>query len=134
MIFVLGTFLILHGLVHLFYAGLSHHLFDLGAELAWPDGAWAFSRYLSEQSVRTIATVLTVASAVFFVVSGVALYAHQPWWRTVAIAVSILSSLTFLLMWDGVLKKLPDKGMLGILINLGLMLAILVFKWPDFGF
>jgi len=71
---------------------------------------------------------------VFFVVSGVALYAHQPWWRTVAIAVSILSSLTFLLMWDGVLKKLPDKGMLGILINLGLMLAILVFKWPDFGF
>lgn len=45
--FILGIFIVLHGLVHLLYAAHSRRLVELRPEMIWPDGSWAFSKLLA---------------------------------------------------------------------------------------
>jgi hypothetical protein len=120
-----GVFIILHGLVHLLYFGHSAGIFELSPGLAWPDGAWAFSKILGNTSTRIIASALLVLAALAFVAAGVGILAKLSWGRPLTIGAATFSSLIYLMMWDGVFQNLPDKGFVGILINL----AVIVFTF-----
>ncbi|MFN2151686.1 MAG: hypothetical protein ACK2T5_08825 [Anaerolineales bacterium] len=127
---IFGIFLILHGLVHLLYAGQSWRLFELRPEMAWPDGAWLFSRFLGDESIRLMATVLLVLSAAGFVTGGLGLLFRGEWWRPVIAIAAAVSSLLFIVCWNGKFQALDDQGGIGILINLAILALILLFKWP----
>jgi hypothetical protein len=71
--FIVGLFLILHGLVHLLYAGQSWRLFELQPGMTWPDGSWAFSRLLGDQPARILAGISCVVVASGFTAGGIAL-------------------------------------------------------------
>ena len=43
--FVVGIFLILHGIVYLLYFGHSMRLFELRPGLLWPEAAWRYFLY-----------------------------------------------------------------------------------------
>ena len=125
-----AIFLVLHGLVHLLYFGHSARYFELQPGLTWPDGAWAFSKILGNTGTRSLAGVLLVLIALVFAAGGIGLLAKQVWWRPLAAAAAAFSGLLYLLLWDGGFQKLADKGLAGLLINLGILLVVLVFKWP----
>jgi hypothetical protein len=125
-----GIFLILHGMVHLLYAGQSWRLFVLSPELTWPDGAWLFSRLLGDEATRLLATIILVLAASGLAAGGIGVFFRADWWRTVTIASAVLSSLLYFVMWNGQFQRLPDQGGVGILINLAILMLILVFKWP----
>jgi hypothetical protein len=125
-----GIFLILHGLVHLLYAGQSWQLFELSSGLTWPDGSWLFSRLVGDETTRLLATVFLVIAALGLVTSGFGLFFRADWWRTLTVASAVFSSLLYLVMWNGQFQRLPDQGGVGILINLAILTLILVFKWP----
>lgn len=129
--YIIGIIFILHGLVHLLYAGHSRGLFELTPGLAWPSGSWAFARLLGDGATKTLATVLLVLAAAGFVAGGGAVLFRQAWWRPVTVGVAIFSSAAYLLLWDGGLQKLDGKGGVGLLINLVILAALLVFHWPD---
>ena len=95
----LGIFIILHGLVHLLYFGQSWRFFELQAGMVWPDGSWAFSRLLGNESTRLLASAACVLAAVGFVAGGIGILAEQSWWRTAVIGASIFSSVLYLLFW-----------------------------------
>ena len=59
---IFGVFLILHGLVHLLYAGQSWELFELRPEMTWPEGSWLISKILGDQAARMLATGFLVLS------------------------------------------------------------------------
>jgi hypothetical protein len=42
----------------------------------------------------------------------------------------VFSSTLFLLLWDGKVQELPEKGGVGILINLAILVIVYLFKWP----
>lgn len=127
---IFGIFLILHGLVHLLYAGQSWRLFELRPEMAWPNSAWLFSRFLGDESIRLLATVLLVLSAAGFVTGGLGLFLRGEWWRPVTAISAVLSSLLFIVFWNGKFQALDDQGGVGILINLAILVLTLLFKWP----
>lgn len=122
---VLGIFLIAHAGVHLLYAGQSFRLFELQAGLTFPDGAWAFKR-LGDANTRRIATVGLVLIALGFMAGGLGLLTQSDWGRGVVIFVSIASIILFGLLWDGKPTKLPEKGAIGILIDIAILVAVLV--------
>jgi len=62
--FVFGVFIILHRLVHLLYFGQSQRYFELQDGMTWPDGAWAFSRFIGNESIRSLANILCVVAAI----------------------------------------------------------------------
>lgn len=129
-----GIFFVLHGLVHLLYFGQSARFFELQPGMVWPDGSWAFSRLLGEMGNRNLASALLVLAALAFVAGGIGVLARQAWWRPVILAAAVFSSLIYLLLWDGGWGHLDNKGGVGILINLAILAALLVFRWPKFAF
>jgi len=129
-----AVFLILHGLVHVLYFGQSARYFELQPGMVWPDGSWAFSRLLGEVGNRNLANVLLLLAAIVFVAGGIGIFARQSWWRPVILAAALFSSFIYLLLWDGGWSHLDNKGGVGILINLAILLALLVFRWPKSAF
>ena len=125
-----GAFLVAHGLVHLLYVAQSLRFFELRPGMTWPDGAWTFSWLLGPAAVRLLAAFLFGLIAAAFVVSGVALAFRQDWWQPVVVGAAIASTIAIVLLWDGHLRALDGQGLYAILINAGILLAVLVLGWP----
>ena len=132
--FIIGLFLVLHGLVHLFYFGQSRRLFELQPGMVWPDGSWAFSKLLGDKATRLLASIFCVLAAIGFVAGGAGILVMQAWWRPVVVGSATFSAILFILFWDGKMQKLADKGGVALLINIAILVAVLILRWPDFGF
>lgn len=125
-----GIFMVAHGMVHLLYFGQGRRLFELGAGMVWPDGNWAFTRLLGVEPSRMLASIICAVAALLFAAGGVGLIARQDWWQLFIIGAAVLSTLIFILFWNGQMQHLSEQGIVAILINGAILLAILVFKWP----
>jgi len=132
--FIIGVFIVLHGLVHLLYFGHSRRLFELQPEMAWPDGSWVFSRLLGDETTRLLASNSCILAAIGFVAGGAGILVGQAWWRPVVMASAAFSAVILILFWDGELQKLDNQGAIAILINMAILIAVLILRWPDFGF
>ena len=133
--FIIGIFMVLHGLVYLLYFGQSQRLFELQPGMIWPDGSWAFSKLVGDKATRLLASISCVVAAIGFVAGGAGiLLVMQAWWRPVVVASAAFSAIIFILFWDGKLQKLHDKGGIGLLINIAILVAVLVLRWPQLGF
>jgi hypothetical protein len=132
--FIFGVFIVLHGLVHLLYFGQSWRLFELQPGLVWPDGSWAFSRLLGDGAVRTLASIVLVIAAIGFVAGGSGIFVNQAWWRPVVVSAAAFSTVIYILFWDGVAQHLDNKGAIGIIINVAILAAVLIFQGLDFDF
>lgn len=129
--FIFGVFMVLHGLVHLLYFGQSARYFALQPGLVWPDGSWALAKLLGDRATRTLASLSCVLAALGFVVGGIGMLVRLAWWRPVIIASAMFSAVLFLLCWDGKPQRMDDKGGIGILINLAILISLLVLQWPS---
>jgi hypothetical protein len=132
--FIVGAFIVLHGLVHLLYFGQSWRLFELQPGMVWPEGSWAFSKLLGNEATRLLASISCLLAAIGFVAGGTAILLGQAWWRPVVVAAAAFSTLLFLLFWDGRMQKLSNQGAIAVLINIAILVAVLILRWPDFGF
>ncbi len=128
---IMGVFMVLHGLVHLLYLGQSQRFFELQPGMVWPDGAWLFSRFLEVGTVRGVTAVALIIAAVGFVASGIGLFGRQAWWRPIMVGTAVFSSVLYFLLWDGGWQNLDDKGGVGVLINVGVLTAVLLLHWPN---
>jgi len=73
-------------------------------------------------------------AALGFVVGGIGGFMSQVWWLPTVVASATFSTIIYILFWDGKMQKLHDKGGIGILINIAILIALLILRWPDFGF
>jgi membrane-associated HD superfamily phosphohydrolase len=134
MSFLVGVFLVLHGLVHLFYVGQGLRLFELEESMSWPDGSWLFSRILGTDSVRVVAAALCAIATAGFVLAGIGVTAKQGWWDPLAVASAVFSSAVFILLWNGKTARIVEQGLVAVLINVGVLAGLMVADWPDFDF
>ena len=132
--FIVGAFIVLHGLVHLLYFAQSRRVFELQPGMTWPDGSWAFSRLLGDEATRLLASIACILAAIGFVVGGTVILLGQAWWRPVVVGAAVFSAAVFFLLWNGKTQKLAEQGAIAILINLAILVYVLVLQWPDFGF
>ena len=124
---LLGIFFILHGLVHLWYFTLSQRLVPFEPEMGWTGRSWLLTGILGDNMARTIASVLFVLATLGFVAGGAGYLADLGWWRTALIVSAVLSAVTTLAFWDGSAQYIVQKGLLGLLIDIGILLWLLVF-------
>jgi len=132
--FVIAVFLILHGIVYLLYFGQSMKLFELRQGLLWPEGSWAFSPIFSDGTIRLLGGIFCIIGAAGFLFGGIGIFASQLWWRPIVMTAAVFSSVIFLLTWSGGMQNFGDKGGIGILINIAILVSLLIFHWPDFEF
>jgi hypothetical protein len=132
--FIVGVFMVLHGLVHLLYFAHSQRLIELRPEMVWPEGSWAFSKLLGNEATRSLASISYVLAAIGFVAGGIGILAGQAWWHRVVVGSAAFSAAIIILFWDGQLQRMNDKGLIGLLINIAILVALLVLRWPSVGF
>jgi hypothetical protein len=122
-----GVFVVLHGMVHLLYIGQSARYFELQPGMVWPDGSWGFSKFLGAEANRMLANIFLLLAASGFVAAGFGILAGQAWGRPVLIGSAVFSAALFILFWDGVAQQIDNKGGVGVLINLALLVTPLIF-------
>ena len=129
----LGILIVLHGLVHLLYAGQSARLFELQPGMKWPDGSWLFARLFEGRPLRILAAGCCILADIGFTAGGLGVLNKQAWWPQVITGAAVFSTVLYIVFWDGVLKRLHDKGAVAVLINLAILAAI-HFWSPSLGF
>jgi hypothetical protein len=124
---LIGVFIVLHGLVHLLYFALSRKYFELEPPLVgWPERSWVLSRRLNASTTRSVASVLYVLATILFVVSGISVLIEAAWATPLLVVASVFSSAIIYLFWDGSRRRMPDKGLIGIPINIALLVVLLI--------
>jgi hypothetical protein len=126
--FLFGFFIILHGLVHLWYVTLSQRWVEFQPEMGWSGQSWLLMNRLGETPLRSLASALYVLAAVLFVAAGAGIFLRAGWWRPVLIGSAAFSSVVILLFWDGRPELLVQKGLIGLLINMIILVALLVLQ------
>jgi hypothetical protein len=129
-----GVFIVLHSLVHLLYYGQSARYFELKPGMVWPDGSWVFSRLLGDGAVRNMASILLLLSAIGLIIGGIGILVSQAWWRPEVVCAAIFSSVIFILFWNGRMQNLDAQGGIGLIIDVAILMAVLVLRWPKLGF
>ena len=124
---LIGVFFVLHGLVHILYFGQSARYFELQPGMVWPNGSWAFSKLLGETTIRNLASVSLILAAVGFIAGGVGIFLNKTWWQPVVVSTALFSSAVYILFWDGYMQSLDNKGGVGIIINLSILVALQIF-------
>ena len=125
---ILGIFLLLHGGVHLLYAGQSKRLFELRPAMTWPDESWLFRKVFPVETTRWVATILLGLAALGFIAAGLGAFLGQGWWLPLTVGSAVFSILIFLLFWDGRLKALDAQGGIGILLNLATIVVVQILS------
>jgi hypothetical protein len=115
----------------LWYVTLSQRLVEFQPDMGWTGKSWLFSTLLGDAATRWLATVLYGLVTLGFVIGGIGIVAQQAWWRSLVIGSTAFSAAIILLFWDGGLPMLVQKGLIGFLINVALLVALLVFGWPS---
>jgi hypothetical protein len=125
-----GVFVILHGLVHLWPFVLSQGLVEYKPEMGWTGESWILTRVIGDSTTRLLASIVYVLAAIIFVVSGVGLVTRVQWWRPTLVVSALFSAMVILTFWDGSAGLLVEKGLIGFLIDLGIIFLVLVLNWP----
>lgn len=130
LVILFGIFIILHGLVHLLYMAHAQKKIEMFKNMKWPD-SWLLSESVGECRCGTVAASLSLISALGFISAGVLFFSDIDTRRIILLTTGIYSSLVFIAMWNGKLKRLHDQGFIGILINILVLFIVFIFHWPN---
>lgn len=126
--YVLGFLLIAHGYVHFMYVASSQKWLDPGEGWGWNGKSWLLSKSFDQGSILNAASVLFLLVALGFVAGAIGYVLALDWWVAVLAGSAILSSILYVLMWDGEGTGLFEKGGLGVLINIAVLIWLYVLN------
>lgn len=124
---ILSVFIILHGLVHIWYILIINRIVDFTPNMGWTGKSWLFSQCFSENSLRYMAIILYLLVTLLFMISGLAILINIEWQKTIITVAALLSSLTIIIFFDGKFELLVQKGFLGLIINL-IIISIILYS------
>ena len=121
-----------HGLAHMVYVSFAQGwvIPERGGD--WIGSSWLLSGPLGNQGTRSLGSIVFSVMTALFVVVAIGLALRQPWSTTWLGAAAIASSLSLLLFWDGSFIALTEKGAIGLLINITLLIGLYFFHYPTF--
>lgn len=126
--YLFGTFILLHGWVHIWYIVLARRWVEYRPEMGWDGQSWLLSGALGDAALRGLAAVVYALAALAFTVAAIGVFTAAGWWRTVVLTAAALSTLAILVFWDGGSSSIVQKGLVGVLINLGLIVGVLLSR------
>lgn len=122
----LALFVLLHGLVHLWYVTLSLRLVAFQPEMGWNGRSWLLSSVLDDGTLRPLATTLYLLATLAFVAGGMGMIWRAEWWRAGLASAAVFSTVVIVLFWDGSWQLAVQKGLIGVLLNVAILVALLV--------
>ena len=116
--YAIGFLLVAHGGVHFVYVASSHGWFGPGEGWGWNGRSWLLSGVLAEGRVLAAASALFLLVALGFAAGAVGYLLSTGWWVPVLAGSAVLSAVLYVAMWDGEPTGLFEKGGLGVVVDL----------------
>jgi hypothetical protein len=126
--YAIGILLFAHGWVHFIYVASSREWFGPSEGWGWNGESWLLSGVLGERSILAVASVLFLLVAIGFVAGAVGYVLSGGWWEPVLVRSAIGSTLLYVVMWDGGFANLAEKGGLGVIIDVAIVVWILLVQ------
>lgn len=117
---IAGTFILLHGLVHVWFFVLAAGLVNFKAEMGWTRKSWLLSGVLPDSFIQVLAIFLYLASTLLFVISAFGIWVQTAWQEKILLIAALVSTFAILLFFDGSFRFIIQKGLIGLVINLAL--------------
>jgi hypothetical protein len=131
LIWIYALFVLGHGIAHMVYTSLAMGwLPKLENQSTWSGASWLLTGSLGLPTTRILGAIFFTAITVLFAFTAGAVGFKEPWAATWLLWTAVASSLGLILFWDGSPQDLISKGLIGVAINIGLLVALLVFKFP----
>ncbi len=124
---LLGSFVLAHGLVHLWFVVLSQNWIKFEEAMGWTGKSWLLSSLVDSNYLRNLAAGMFSLSTFIFVIAGALLMLNNEVWSSVVKLAAILSIITLLIFWDGSFQMIVEKGLIGMLINIALIFYVVKF-------
>ena len=118
---ITGIFILLHGLVHLWYFTLSRGLVEFKPDMGWTGKSWLLTPMLGDETTRTLAGIFYVLATFLFVISSIGIFSRGAWNTQALWIASIFSSAVILICWDGHTQMAVQKGVVGLAINMAII-------------
>jgi hypothetical protein len=118
---IMSALLVAQGWAHIWYVILSQRLIEYKDEMGWTGESWILSSLLGEPVTRHVSTLGYSLSLIGFILGGASLYMGKGWARTIILVSAAVSSATIATFWDGELSMLKEKGLIGLMINLAVI-------------
>lgn len=119
---ILSIVAILHGLVHLWYVLLLSKIVHYQSDMGWTGDSWLLTGSVEIPLIRYIGIILYTAVTVLFVTSGITLLTGSNLASKLLVYSAILSSVLILFFFDGQFNMLVQKGLIGLILNLTIIL------------
>lgn len=81
-----------------------------------------------ESSARLIGSILWVVATIGFCAAVFGLWSQLPWWRNVAIAAAIVSTIGLVLFWA---NPVSSSAVFALAFNVIVLGALLLAHWPS---
>ena len=130
---VFAVFVMLHGLVHLWYFVLSRNMVAFKPEMGWTGRSWLLTEIVGESATRSLGAAAFLLATAGLLVSGIGLLVSAAWWRSLLVVAAGFSAVVILVFWDGGTDLLVQRGLIGLLIDVGILVLALGFRWPGAG-
>ncbi|MFP4023400.1 MAG: hypothetical protein ACLFVR_02650 [Thiohalospira sp.] len=118
-----AVFIFLHGLVHFWYVILSAQWIKFKPEMGWTGNSWLLDAVIPPSTIRIIAILFYSIAGMAFVVSASGFLWVKEWSNNMLIFSAIFSSISILLFFDGSTHLLVQKGLIGLIINIVVILV-----------
>jgi hypothetical protein len=116
-----GIFILLHGLVHVWYFLLSAKIVPFKPEMGWNGTSWVFTPVLGSNFTIWASSFLYLFVTILFAAGGIGLLFNTLWSKPVILWTAIISSFVIIFFWDGNTQQLVQKGLIGLFINLAII-------------
>ena len=127
-----GIVLILHGLVHIWFVTMNQGWVELKPEMGWTGKSWLLTGPLGQDITQPIATIFYGLATITFIIAGIGLLSSQDWTRLWVIIASSISAVSILLFWDGNFCHPVEKGLIGLILDVAILISAIWFGWPKF--
>jgi hypothetical protein len=130
-IWLFAFFVFAHGVAHMVYTAIAMGWIP-APELnsTWTGSSWLLTGPLSLSVTNILGAIVFTAVTLAFAITAGGLAFRQPWANAMLVGTSIVSSVALFVFWDGSTQDLVSKGLIGLLINLGLLFSLYVFRFP----
>lgn len=126
--FIITLFILLHGWVHVWYLLLAEDIVKYTPDMGWSGNSWLLSGWMGGSTLKQSAVFLYLTAAILFTVTGIGYYSGKAWFINTMIISTIFSSLLIITFFDGKFELLVQKGLVGLIINIALLVWALIGK------
>ncbi len=123
---LIGIFITLHGLVHIWYIVLARQIVPFKPEMGWSGKSWLFTNLIGDTMTRILVSILLGLVTLGLSAGGIGFITQQQWSRPILVVFAGLSATVLVLFWDGSLQLAAQKGLIGLLIDAAIIAGLLI--------